>query len=187
MGLFNFGSGEPARGQGPGSHLRRNGHQSERTRLRDQPSVPTRGRNDPEPPDRSAPQEGDSSRARRAGVSPDDSTGREYERREADSRPGRQPGPGPRPRPHPKLPGSRAIRAAKEHLAELTGQMPEAVSGLTATPEGGWKVTLDVVELERIPQTTDVMASYEMELDGQGELVGYRRIRRYYRNQVDEI
>jgi len=84
----------------------------------------------------------------------------------------------------PSMPGSMAARKAMEHLAQLTGQMPESISGLTATDDG-WKVTLDVVELERIPRTTDVMASYEVELDGQGELAGYRRLTRYYRNQVD--
>src|SRR5436305_3574694 len=85
----------------------------------------------------------------------------------------------------PKMPGSAAARKAMEHLAQLTGQTPESISGLTATGDG-WKVVLDVVELERIPRTTDVMASYEVELDGAGELAGYRRLTRYYRNQVDE-
>jgi hypothetical protein len=85
----------------------------------------------------------------------------------------------------PQMPGSAAARKAMEHLAQLTGQTPESISGLTATGDG-WKVVLDVVELERIPRTTDVMASYEVELDGAGELAGYRRLTRYYRNQVDE-
>src|SRR6476660_315941 len=61
----------------------------------------------------------------------------------------------------PKMPGSAAARKAMQHLAQLTGQMPESISGLTATGDG-WKVVLDVVELERIPRTTDVMASYEV-------------------------
>jgi hypothetical protein len=88
-------------------------------------------------------------------------------------------------RSKPRLPGSRAAKMAMQHLQALTGQQPESLSGLT--PSGsGWKVALDVVELERIPRSTDVMASYEIELDEEGELVGYRRLGRYYRNQVDE-
>lgn len=87
--------------------------------------------------------------------------------------------------PRPKLPGSRAIQIARQHLMELTGQMAESVSGLVACDDG-WKVRLDVVELERIPHTTDVLASYELQLDEQGELVGYQRVSRYYRNQVDQ-
>jgi hypothetical protein len=34
--------------------------------------------------------------------------------------------------------------------------------------------------------TTDVLASYEVTLDEEGELLGYRRDRRYYRNQTDQ-
>ena len=84
-----------------------------------------------------------------------------------------------------KFSGAQAVKYARQYIAELTGQVPESVSGLTRS-DGGWKVTLDVVELERVPRTTDVLASYEAELDEQGELVGYRRVGRYYRNQVDE-
>ncbi|MST33242.1 hypothetical protein GHK86_10985 [Acidimicrobiaceae bacterium USS-CC1] len=41
------------------------------------------------------------------------------------------------------------------------------------------------VELERVPATTSVLASYEAELDEEGTLLGYGRLRRYYRNQAD--
>ncbi len=108
----------------------------------------------------------------------------EQEDRPGKSEPARGNGQHRNGKPRPSMPGSLAARKAMEHLAQLTGQTPESISGLTATDDG-WKVTLDVVELERIPRTTDVMASYEVELDGQGELAGYRRLTRYYRNQVD--
>jgi hypothetical protein len=88
-------------------------------------------------------------------------------------------------RQQPRLPGNKAIALAREYLQELTGQVPESISGLNSQ-DGRWKVTLDVVELERIPRTTDVMASYEVELDDRGELIGYRRVGRYYRSQVDQ-
>jgi len=68
------------------------------------------------------------------------------------------------------------------HLYELTGQTCESMSGLARTHDG-WKVTLEVVELERVPQTTDILATYAVELDGDGELIGYQRVARYYRNQ----
>lgn len=84
-----------------------------------------------------------------------------------------------------KFSGAQAVKYARQSIAELTGQIPESVSGLTRS-NGGWKVVLDIVELERVPRTTDVLASYEVELDEQGELVGYRRLGRFYRNQVDE-
>ena len=109
----------------------------------------------------------------------------ETERDERDD-PDRENGPGRRRETKPaKFSGAQAVKYARQYIAELTGQIPESVSGLTRS-DGGWKVTLDVVELERVPRTTDVLASYEVELDEQGELVGYRRVGRYYRNQVDE-
>jgi len=123
---------------------------------------------------------------RRAGESPDEkdsSSSRESRGRNDDDE--HREGPHRDRQSTPRMPGSRAAKMAMQHLLALTGQQPESLSGLTPS-EGGWKVTLDVVELERIPRTTDVMASYEIELDEEGELVGYRRLGRYYRNQVDE-
>lgn len=78
-----------------------------------------------------------------------------------------------------------AARIAKEYLRELTGRETEQVSGLARTPEG-WEMLLEVVELERIPRTTDLLGSYRVTLDPQGDLLGYERIRRYYRCHADE-
>jgi hypothetical protein len=76
-------------------------------------------------------------------------------------------------------------RAAKEYFAELTGKECERVAGL-ARNQDGWEVTLEVVELERIPETTDILGSYCVTLDLRGELMGYERVRRYCRCQPDE-
>jgi hypothetical protein len=46
-------------------------------------------------------------------------------------------------------------------------------------------VTLEVVELRRIPESTDVLASYEVELDGDGRYLGFSRGRRYSRSQAE--
>jgi len=78
--------------------------------------------------------------------------------------------------------GSSAVAAAKAILVELTGHPCESVSSLSRRPDGGWNVALEVVELERIPQTTDILASYVVELDDRGELLSYQRVNRYYRN-----
>jgi hypothetical protein len=80
--------------------------------------------------------------------------------------------------------GSVAVADAKTHLVDLTGQPCEAVSALHRTRDG-WRVVLEVLELERIPRTTDILASYEVDLDETGDLLGYQRIHRYYRNDVD--
>jgi Gas vesicle synthesis protein GvpO len=75
--------------------------------------------------------------------------------------------------------------AAKETVRDLTGFPPESVTGLQRDGEN-WLVTVDVCELERIPNTTDVMATYEVQLDEQGELLGYKRSRRFQRGQAGE-
>ena len=80
-----------------------------------------------------------------------------------------------------KISGAKAAQRAQAQLQELTGQAAEAVSGLSRTPEG-WAVMVEVVELERVPRTTDILASYRVELDEEGELMGYERVSRYYRN-----
>jgi hypothetical protein len=91
----------------------------------------------------------------------------------------------PHDMPSRRLSSIEATRAAKEYFTELTGKECERISGLSRT-ENGWSVVLEVVELERIPQTTDLMASYCVNLDLSGELLGYDRIRRYCRCQPDE-
>ena len=82
-----------------------------------------------------------------------------------------------------RISGSAAVEYAKAHLMELTAQPCEAVSSLSRTRDG-WRVALEVVELERIPRTTDILASYVVDLDNEGELMGYERVHRYYRNEV---
>jgi hypothetical protein len=73
---------------------------------------------------------------------------------------------------------------ARELLRSLRGVEAESVSGIGRTPNG-WKVTLEVVELRRIPESTDVLASYEVELDGEGDFLGFERGRRYSRSQAE--
>jgi Gas vesicle synthesis protein GvpO len=82
-----------------------------------------------------------------------------------------------------RLSGADAVKAAREQVEELTGRSCESVSGVART-EDGWSVTIDVVELERVPHTTDVLASYVVDVDDRGELVGYRRAARYVRGQL---
>jgi hypothetical protein len=79
----------------------------------------------------------------------------------------------------------RVVESAREALAALVGKDADSVSGLDRNGDG-WLVTLEVVELERIPSSTDVLASYELELDRDRQLVRYRRGRRYYRSQADD-
>ena len=84
-----------------------------------------------------------------------------------------------------KLTGREAIARVRADLPELLGLQVDSILGLQPAEDKGWTVTAQVVELSRIPRSTDVLGAYEVTLDDQGELVGARRQRRYYRNQAD--
>ena len=75
--------------------------------------------------------------------------------------------------------------AARETVQDLTGYPPEAVSGLQWDGDS-WLVTVDVLELERIPSTTDLLATYVVQLDDGGGLLGYKRTKRFVRGQAEE-
>lgn len=76
------------------------------------------------------------------------------------------------------------VGRAREQLEALLDLPVESVSGFERTRDG-WLVTLEVLELSRIPESTDVLASYEMELDDDRNLLRYTRGRRYHRSQAD--
>lgn len=80
----------------------------------------------------------------------------------------------------------RCARRAAEYVADMTGKDPEAIISLEHTDDGGWLVDVEVVETRRVPDSTDILAVYEAQLDAEGELVGYRRVKRYSRCQVGE-
>jgi hypothetical protein len=79
----------------------------------------------------------------------------------------------------------RVAAEALRQLVELTGKDAEGVVGLDRSDDG-WTVEVEVVEVRRIPNTTDVLALYEVEVDGRGSLQGYRRVRRYVRGVPGE-
>ena len=76
------------------------------------------------------------------------------------------------------------LRQARGQLAELTGMEAESVTSFEQTDEG-WSLEVEVLELERVPDTMSLMASYQVELDHEGLLTGYRRVRRYERGRSD--
>jgi len=80
---------------------------------------------------------------------------------------------------------SRVAAEAARQLLELTGRASEGVTGLERTDDG-WTVQVEVVEVRRIPETTDVLALYDIEVDEDGELLGYRRVSRYSRGDTGE-
>ncbi len=79
--------------------------------------------------------------------------------------------------------GPEIVQRAKEQLAQLTGLTPDTVSSLSRD-EGGWLVTVEMIETKRIPDIDDIVATYEGLLDNEGNLVRYQRTKRYVRSDV---
>jgi len=86
----------------------------------------------------------------------------------------------PRAASKPRRSSIQVAEAASEQLAGLVRKPVEAVTGL-ARNDDGWLVSLEVVEMRRVPETTDVLALYEVEVDDDGNLTSYRRLDRYAR------
>ncbi len=83
-----------------------------------------------------------------------------------------------------ELVGAAAVaRHAKSELENITGLDADRVSAVEQKPDG-WHVTVDLVELRRIPAATDAIAAYEAIFGPTGVLLSYRRTRRYMRDQM---
>lgn len=78
-----------------------------------------------------------------------------------------------------------AVKKAVEQFNALTGRPPESVVG-ARWEDDHWAVRLEVVESRRVPDTADLLAEYDVELDGQGELLSYSRRDRYVRGRPTE-
>ncbi|TPQ16992.1 gas vesicle protein [Streptomyces sporangiiformans] len=90
-----------------------------------------------------------------------------------------------RPARSPKADAREVARSAAHHVQLLTGKDPEVVTSLERR-EDGWLVGIEVVETHRIPESTDILAEYRVQLDDQGDLVSYRRSQRYSRGRAEE-
>jgi hypothetical protein len=75
-----------------------------------------------------------------------------------------------------------ASQRARRELAEITGLEPERVTSLEPRDDGTWTMTVEMLELHRIPETDDILGAYEIVIAASGELISYRRIRRYPRS-----
>jgi hypothetical protein len=77
------------------------------------------------------------------------------------------------------------IEHARQHVEDVTGSDVESVSGIERS-NGNWSVSVEVVQMRRVPESTDVLASYAVVMDDDGGLVSLQQIRRYRRSQADE-
>jgi Gas vesicle synthesis protein GvpO len=98
------------------------------------------------------------------------------------------PGNGRRRRPGrgggSAMTASEAAQAALRQISQLTAKPPEGITQVART-EDGWAVAIELVEDQRIPSSSDILATYETTIDADGELLSYRRVRRYARGRGD--
>ncbi|MET7768348.1 gas vesicle protein [Nocardia sp. NPDC005366] len=84
----------------------------------------------------------------------------------------------------PPLNAVQAATAAIEHLVELTAAEVQGATSIEPTDQG-WTVEVEVLADRRIPSSADMMALYEVEIDLDGNLLAYRRTKRYSRGSSD--
>jgi hypothetical protein len=86
-------------------------------------------------------------------------------------------------RGRPGLSAGAAARRAGAEVAALTNRRPEAVTCIERV-DGHWRIGIEVVETKRIPDSADILAIYEVQLEPNGELSSYRRVNRYERGRL---
>ena len=89
----------------------------------------------------------------------------------------------PEPEPMPAGELQSLVRSARAILRDLHGADAESVSSVSRSANG-WTVGLEVLELQRIPDSMDVLATYEVEIDGDGNVLRFERGQRYTRSQA---
>ncbi|QKV90844.1 gas vesicle protein [Streptomyces sp. NA02950] len=121
--------------------------------------------------------EPDRERAQERGRKPAPDRDRDRDRERKRTRPGGRRNHG--------LSAREAALSAARQVRELTGRDPEGVTSLERR-EDGWEVGVEVVETHRVPDSTDILAEYRVEVDDDGELRSYRRHHRHYRGRSEE-
>jgi len=74
---------------------------------------------------------------------------------------------------------------ARQQLAEVTGFKPVAVVGSYKDAEG-WHVSVDMLEMARLPESTDVLGTYLVLLDEEGNIVKFEKKRSRMRSESYE-
>ncbi|HTE59806.1 MAG TPA: gas vesicle protein GvpO, partial [Solirubrobacteraceae bacterium] len=78
------------------------------------------------------------------------------------------------------------VQEARRHVSELTGLRAETVTSLNRAGDDRWVVTVEMLELERVPNTMDVLGTFEITLSQDGELLGFRRVGHRRRSSTED-
>ena len=74
------------------------------------------------------------------------------------------------------------IEQTKRQMAAITG-LPAGTVARFDQDEGGWSVAIDMVEHRAIPRTNALLSSFEVKLDGDGNVLRWKRTARFLRSQ----
>ncbi|WP_226479412.1 gas vesicle protein GvpO, halophile-type [Natrinema amylolyticum] len=86
-----------------------------------------------------------------------------------------------------EIAGILAIRQTVQSTAgQLIGHEFDGVSEISPTDDG-WRAVVEVVERRAVPDTQDIIGRYEIELDTEATVHGYRRLDRYRRGDTTEF
>ncbi|WP_222918708.1 gas vesicle protein GvpO, halophile-type [Natrinema sp. SYSU A 869] len=86
-----------------------------------------------------------------------------------------------------EIEGILAVRETVRSTAgKLIGHEFDGVSEISPTDDG-WRAVVEVVERRAVPDTQDIIGRYEIELDTEATVHGYRRLDRYRRGDTTEF
>lgn len=69
---------------------------------------------------------------------------------------------------------SEVLERAKQQLSQVTGLEPITATRMSKD-EVGWRVGLEMLEMSRIPSSTDVLGRYDVLVDSHGSMVSFER------------
>jgi hypothetical protein len=83
---------------------------------------------------------------------------------------------------------------ASAGIVEVRNRVRDSASDLIGRPldgiveiernEGDWRALVEIIERSSVPDTQDIIGRYALDLDGNGEITGYRRLERYRRGDT---
>ncbi len=76
------------------------------------------------------------------------------------------------------------VESTKRQMASITGLLPDTISRFDQAEEG-WTMAIDMLEHRSVPRTQDLLASFEVVLDGSGQVIRWQRTGRFVRGQHD--
>ena len=66
------------------------------------------------------------------------------------------------------------IEQARSDLSKLTGLNPSSIIGAVKS-ENGWRISIEMIEKKSIPDQMDILATYEVVIDEDGNLLNFER------------